>query len=85
MEENGLISEIGNWVLDSAIRQCSEWLSYAPDFCMNINVAYEQFVNPDFKLTVLHLLNTYNVNPRRITLELTESGKMELRGNRQSL
>lgn len=76
LEENGLIGEVGKWILDSSVRQCAKWVRYIPDFCMNINISCQQFENPDFKFTVLNILNEYHVNPENIVLELTESGRV---------
>lgn len=77
LEENGLIYEMGEWILDTSIRQCAEWLQYIPDFCMNINIACQQFENPKFKFAVLNTLNEYQVAPENIILELTESGRVK--------
>lgn len=77
LEECGLIYEMGKWVLETSIRQCAKWISYIPDFCMNINISCQQFENPEFKFVVLDILNTYHVDPSHIILELTESGRVK--------
>lgn len=77
LEENGLMLEMGRWVLETAIRQCAEWCRYKADFQMNINVSSLQFEVPSFKFLLMDMLADYRVNPSNITLELTESGKVK--------
>ena len=38
LESGGLIVPVGKWVLEQAVKTCKEWISYAPDFVMNINI-----------------------------------------------
>ena len=75
LESSSLIKEVGRFVLESAIRQCARWVQVMPDFCMNINVACQQFEDPGFRFFVIELLNKYHLPPEHIILELTESGK----------
>lgn len=77
LEESGLILEVGRWVLEQAVQQCARWISFMPDFQMNINVASVQFEEPGFKFFVIDTLAKYGLNPCNITLELTESGKIK--------
>lgn len=77
LEENGLMLEMGRWVLETAIRQCAVWCNYKPDFQMNINVSSLQFEVPSFKFLLMDMLSDYHVKPGNITLELTESGKVK--------
>ncbi|MCC8024819.1 MAG: diguanylate cyclase [Clostridium sp.] len=77
LEENGLILETGNWVLETAIRQCSQWIKHEPDFQMHINMSSRQFEVPAFKHHLMDLLSRYHVKPSNIMLELTESGKVK--------
>lgn len=77
LEENGLMLEMGRWVLETSIRQCAEWCRYKPDFQMNINVSSLQFEVPSFKYLLMDMISEYQVKPANITLELTESGKVK--------
>lgn len=76
LENYGMIIDVGNWVLENAIKQLAVWTESMPDFQMSINVSTIQFENPYFKLFVIDTLHKYGVNPNLVTLELTESGQI---------
>lgn len=84
LEESGMILSVGKWVLRTAIEQCEKWEQLCPGFVMNINVASQQFEEPDFAFEVMNIVKQYNIEPRQITLELTESEELkapkEMRG-----
>ncbi|MBT0962057.1 putative bifunctional diguanylate cyclase/phosphodiesterase [Denitromonas iodatirespirans] len=69
-EESGQIEAIGEWVLDAAIREAAHW----PDTVrLSVNLSLAQFINPALCETILGLLDTHGLSPRRLELELTES------------
>lgn len=72
-------ADTGDWklVLETAIRQCSQWIKHEPDFQMHINMSSRQFEVPAFKHHLMDLLSRYHVKPSNIMLELTESGKVK--------
>ena len=72
-EESGLMAEISDWVLRTAIAAASHWHHGEwPDTCVAINLAASQLLNPRFVARVLELLEEYRLPPRCIELELTE-------------
>ncbi|WP_261904320.1 sensor domain-containing phosphodiesterase [Vibrio fortis] len=73
-EQNGLIFEVGNFVLRSAIEKAKEWSAYVDDFKMAINVSAVQLKNVQFYEQIVHLLETYHLPARFLELEVTESG-----------
>ena len=73
LESGGLIVPVGKWVLEQAVKTCKEWISYAPDFVMNINISYLQMLDVSFLSYIRDLLTQYQLEPRHIVLELTES------------
>ncbi|MFI4889277.1 MAG: putative bifunctional diguanylate cyclase/phosphodiesterase [Steroidobacterales bacterium] len=73
-EESGLIMEIGDWVLRSAIEAASQWHHGAwPEARVAINVMPRQLLDPGFVNRLLGLLRTHRLPARCIELELTES------------
>ncbi|MFC1235474.1 putative bifunctional diguanylate cyclase/phosphodiesterase [Vibrio sp. F74] len=72
-EQNGLIFEVGNFVLRSAIESASEWLTSGNDFKIAVNVSAVQLKNVDFADHVQHLLETYQFPANKLEIELTES------------
>jgi EAL domain-containing protein (putative c-di-GMP-specific phosphodiesterase class I) len=73
LEDNGLIFEVGNYVLRSAIEQASEWHKHSPHFKMAVNVSSVQLKNPQFAEQVQQLLSVYSLPSIALELELTES------------
>ncbi|WP_261886189.1 sensor domain-containing phosphodiesterase [Vibrio pomeroyi] len=73
-EQNGLIFEVGSFVLRNAIEKAKEWSEYVEDFKMAVNVSAVQLKNAHFAEQVIHLLETYHLEPRFLELEVTESG-----------
>ncbi|MFA0440268.1 hypothetical protein BCU70_19070 [Vibrio sp. 10N.286.49.C2] len=72
-EKNGLIIEVGYFVLRSAIDRASEWVQIAPNFHLSVNVSAKQICSLDFAEKVIHLLEQNELPPANLELELTES------------
>lgn len=74
-EESGLILPIGQWVLESACKQLKEWQKdeRTRDLTLAVNVSAIQFSHPSFVNDVLSSIQSYNIAPHRLKLELTES------------
>jgi diguanylate cyclase (GGDEF)-like protein len=73
-EESGLIVEISDWVLRTAICTAARWHRGPwPDACVAINVSARQFLDYRFVSRLEELLREYDLPPRCLELELTES------------
>jgi diguanylate cyclase (GGDEF)-like protein len=68
-ERNGLITQIGAWVLREACRQACSW----PSLEMAVNVSPRQLADPSFPALVAHVLRETGLDPQRLCLEVTES------------
>lgn len=74
-EECGLITRIGEYVLDRACRQLSKWHAAGimlPHIC--VNVAKAQLMSGDFVPTVKRILDKNGVQPEALEFELSERG-----------
>lgn len=70
----GLITSIGDYVLEEACRQCRYWNEHGiPDFHINLNLSVVQLLQKDVAETVARILKKTGVNPKNIVLEITES------------
>ena len=70
----GLITSIGDYVLEEACRQCRYWNEHGmPDFHINVNLSVVQLIQKDVVGTVARILKKTGVKPRNIVLEITES------------
>lgn len=70
-EENGLVVEIGNWVLREACRQAVGWRGGQK---VAVNVAAAQLSRVDFPKLVHEVLLDTGLPAARLELEITESG-----------
>jgi diguanylate cyclase (GGDEF)-like protein len=68
-ERNGLIAQIGAWVLREACLQASHW----PGLEMAVNVSPRQLADPGFPALVARVLEEADLAPQRLCLEVTES------------
>lgn len=74
-ENKSLIIAIGQWVLNTVCAQLKAWEQNAltRELTLSINVSAKEFHNDGFATTVKSTLRQYDVNPKRLKLELTES------------
>ena len=76
-EKTGLIISIGNWVLDEACRQMSEWRGRGyTEWSIAVNLSAMQFNHPGLAETVSDTLIRHGLPPGCLTLEITESTAM---------
>ena len=71
-EESGLVVEIGDFVLDEAIRQLGLWQVEHPELEMWINISPAQLMSRDLPTQVEEALARHGVPADRVCLELTE-------------
>ncbi|MCM2679250.1 EAL domain-containing protein [Echinimonas agarilytica] len=73
-EENGQIVELGYWVLKEACSTLKKWQkTFSTHINMSVNVSAAQLANPMFLKTVHQILQVSAINPKYITMEITES------------
>ena len=74
-ERSGLIHPLGTWVLEHGCERLAAWLNAGAAFSghLSINVSPWQFAREDFVRQVTRVLETYQLPPERLMLELTES------------
>ncbi|KAF1031705.1 MAG: putative signaling protein [Pseudomonas sp.] len=73
-EENGMILQIGDWVLEQACQQMHLWKNCFEDFGpLSVNLAGAQLRHPDLLSRIEQLLRDYQLEPGRLQLEITEN------------
>ncbi|MDV6250182.1 GGDEF and EAL domain-containing protein [Vibrio sp. EA2] len=72
-EQNGLIFEVGLFVLRTAIAKAKQWSELTDDFKIAVNVSPIQLQNVNFAEQVEHLLEAFHLPAHFIELEVTES------------
>ncbi|WP_321325159.1 EAL domain-containing protein [Thiomicrorhabdus sp.] len=71
-EEGRQIIKIGLWVMNKAFLQAKAWNKTHPKMRISINISPIQFHEHSFVELVIGLVKFTQVNPKNITLELTE-------------
>jgi len=74
LEDTGLIVSVGEWVIQNACQQLSEWHKLGADnFRMSINISSRQFRSDELESVLKHNIETHHLNATDIDLEITES------------
>jgi diguanylate cyclase (GGDEF)-like protein/PAS domain S-box-containing protein len=78
-EETGLIIPIGEWVLKTALLQLKEWHGNGLEgLTVSVNLSIRQFYQPNLISMVKETLELTGVEPRFLTIEITESMTMDV-------
>lgn len=80
LEESGQIVPVGQWVLEEACRQLSEWqakYNTNPPLSVNVNVSGKQFPMGFSVKDIQDLLDSHGLQARQLKLEITESAYLE--------
>jgi len=73
-EENGVIVLLGEWIIDEASKQITEWNTrYQRELKMGINLSYKQLVSSMFLEKLTDRLKLNHTKSAWIDLEITES------------
>jgi diguanylate cyclase (GGDEF)-like protein len=77
-EDTGLIVPIGEWVLQTACRQCKAWQDAGfSSLAIAVNLSARQFENKDLAMVVDRILRETGLDPHSLELELVESVVMQ--------
>ncbi|MEG3841414.1 EAL domain-containing protein [Microcoleus sp. herbarium14] len=72
-EEMGLITPLGEWVLETACRQTKAWQTQGlPLLRVAVNLSARQFESKNLTERVIEILRETNLDPKYLELELTE-------------
>ena len=73
-EKNGLILEIGYWVLNETLSIFKKWKEkYNYPMILSVNISAMQYKQDGFVNELLTLLEKYDIKPEELELEITES------------
>ncbi len=77
-EESGLIEPLGQWVIHEACNQFREWIREGIDpLRISVNLSARQFKKHDLAERIHHVIQQTEMDPRYLTVEITESVYME--------
>ncbi|GBF74077.1 GGDEF-domain containing protein [Paenibacillus sp. 598K] len=73
-EENGMVLQLGEWVLREACRQNKAWQNQGlPPITVSVNLSMRQFAQADLVSRVQAILEETALSPQYLELEITES------------
>lgn len=72
LEDNPCMYDLGNFVLERALRDGVGFLEKNPDLILNVNVSARQLERKDFRSAVLELLEKTGFPAENLCLEITE-------------
>jgi diguanylate cyclase (GGDEF)-like protein/PAS domain S-box-containing protein len=75
-ERTGLIKVMTDWILDHALQQCREWQDAGAPVHIAVNVSAKSLLEETLPSKVQSLLDKWNVDPRFLKIEITESSIM---------
>ncbi|KQB54401.1 diguanylate phosphodiesterase [Pseudomonas endophytica] len=77
LEEMGLISEVGQWVIASVCKQIAQWQRLGLRLAqVAVNVSAQQITEGDLVESIQRALNEHQIESKWLELELTESSLM---------
>lgn len=77
IEDCGLMVTIGSWVLEESCRVLSAWQQRGIMIPLSVNLSVLQLMHKDMVPALLNLLERYQVDPKTLTIEITESRRIE--------
>ncbi|MFD1863652.1 EAL domain-containing protein [Planococcus chinensis] len=81
-EENGMIHEIGLYVLETVCAQLKDWHSRGLDINVSINTSIREFRDKDMAKAFLEQIQTNGCDPKNLTIEITERFALEAESER---
>jgi len=75
-EQTGLITPLTHWVVETALRQCREWLDAGRELRVAVNLSVRNLHDAGLPEAIADLLAQYGVSPRLLCCEITESAVM---------
>ena len=78
IENHPLSEAVGEWVVDTALRQMLRWQAMGLDLPVSVNIGARQLQHADFARRLTHLLGRYpGVAPHALELEILETSALE--------
>jgi len=75
-EQAGLIKPLTLWILHESLMQCAKWNNEGYKFRVAVNLSTSDLLDTGFPDTVARALNSHNVSPEKLLIEITESTVM---------
>ena len=72
LETDSLFPMLGEWILETALKNAKKLAEYVPDIVVNVNLSYSQVEKAGFSDVVWDILRKVGYSPKQLSLEITE-------------
>ena len=72
LEKDPLFPKLGEWILETSLKDAKKLLEYVPDVIINVNLSYAQLEKAGFTDDVWDILKRTGFDPSHLCLEMTE-------------
>ncbi|MCR5321856.1 MAG: EAL domain-containing protein [Lachnospiraceae bacterium] len=72
LEKDPLFHKLGEWIMETALRDALKVMEYVPGFVINVNLSYAQMEKADFTDTVWNTILRAGFPKEQLCLEVTE-------------
>ncbi|MBQ6298430.1 MAG: GGDEF and EAL domain-containing protein [Selenomonadaceae bacterium] len=76
LERSRMIIPVGHWIIENAVKTVKKWCAIQPDFEISVNISLYQLEEQMFYDFVKDCIDRYQIDPRSLVFELTESNKV---------
>jgi len=76
-ERSDLVNLLTIWTINASLAQCAQWHHNGYPISVAVNLSAKSLTDPDMPTLTLRALETWNIDPKHLTLELTETAMME--------
>ena len=73
LEKDRMIHLAGRWIMEQAVKACSEIVQYIPEFYLTVNISLQQLYDEELLSFIPAVLKKYNVDGKHLVFEMTES------------
>jgi diguanylate cyclase (GGDEF)-like protein/PAS domain S-box-containing protein len=78
IEADPLAVEVGEWVIDAALRQIAQWQAQGLNLPVSVNIGAQQLQQPDFVERLRRLMQAHpSVPANKLTLEVLETSALQ--------
>lgn len=71
-ERTGLIHQLTLWAMNETLRQSAAWKANGQEICISVNISTRSLLDRHFVGAVTERLNTFDISPELLCLEVTE-------------
>lgn len=73
LEKDRMIHIAGRWIMEEAVKACSNIVKYLPEFYLSVNISLQQLYDEELTEFIPQVLQKYQLEGRHLVVEMTES------------